>query len=287
LVTLSTCGSDFDTVLEVYGGTCEALTTVAGACNDSDGPACPIANSASVQFSGIGGLSYWILAGGAYGARGKLSIVAQPMAPVNEQCDGAIALQPNVTLRMDTYFAAEAGDPVPRCRTNFGGGVWFTLTPASNGLVTVSTCGSDFDTVLQVFSGTCNALMPVSGGCNDDSGPACTGRAASVQFSGAGGVAYWILAGGYRGARGMLNIVADYPPPPSPRLRITLEPGPAVLLQISGAPRYAYSLDVCTNLGSWLHLTNLTVGADGRFNFTDTGASTEWTWFYRLTSPQF
>jgi hypothetical protein len=87
--------------------------------------------------------------------------------------------------------------------------VWYTFTPAINGGVTINTCGSDFDTVLQIYTGSCGSLTGVSGACNDDNGPFCAGLAASVTFNGTAGTVYRILAGGYNGISGTLLVVAN------------------------------------------------------------------------------
>ena len=72
----------------------------------------------------------------------------------------------------------------------------------------VKYCGSSFDTVLQIYTGSCAALTPVTGGCNDDNGPDCQTTQASVSFNGTSGTRYLILAGGYASATGNLQIVA-------------------------------------------------------------------------------
>src|SRR5439155_2665611 len=83
------------------------------------------------------------------------------------------------------------------------------FTPLTNGLVAISTCGSDFDTMLQIYTGVCGSLTPVI--CNDNNGPVCGGNAASVAFNGTAGTTYWILAGGFAGSTsgGNLSIVAS------------------------------------------------------------------------------
>ena len=128
--------------------------------------------------------------------------------PSNDQCVGAIALSANVIRTDDTANATSTGDPTPTCQTSFGKGVWYTFTPATSGTLTVSSCGSNFDTVLQVYTGSCAALTPVAGGCDDDDGPDCPGTPASVSFSGAAGTTYRILAGGWNSGSGNLQIVA-------------------------------------------------------------------------------
>src|SRR5882724_1997757 len=73
--------------------------------------------------------------------------------PANDQCSGAIPLTTGVPFTMNTTDATDGGDPLPACGPSFGGGVWFSFTPASNGLISVTTCGSSFETVVQVYSG--------------------------------------------------------------------------------------------------------------------------------------
>ena len=131
-----------------------------------------------------------------------------PQPPINDQCSGAIAMTAGTTYTVNTVAATAAGDPTPSCQNTFGKGVWFTFTPASSGPVTISTCGSDFDTVIQAYTGNCGALAAVSGGCGDDNGPSCTGSRASVTYTATAGRTYLILAGGNGGASGNLSILA-------------------------------------------------------------------------------
>ena len=129
--------------------------------------------------------------------------------PPNDQCTGAIALSTGVTRTDNTANATSTGDPTPTCVSNFGKGVWYTFTPTTNGTVTISTCASDFDTVLQIYRGSCGALTPVPNGCDDDNGPICQGNQASVSFAGTAGTTYRILAGGFGSTTGNLRIVAS------------------------------------------------------------------------------
>src|SRR5690242_8993943 len=129
--------------------------------------------------------------------------------PTNDQCSGAIVLSNGITRIDSTASATSTGDSFPTCQSSFGKGIWYTFTPAISGTVTVSTCGSNFDTVVQVYTGSCAALSPVTNGCDDDDGPSCSGNQASVTFAAAGGTTYRILAGGYNSASGNLQIVAQ------------------------------------------------------------------------------
>ena len=53
-----------------------------------------------------------------------------------------------VPFTMNTTNATDSGDLAPTCETSYGfaGGVWFSFTPASNGVVSITPCGSDFAT---------------------------------------------------------------------------------------------------------------------------------------------
>ncbi len=212
-ITISTCGSDFDTVLAVYTRTCGSLTAFAGSCNDDNGPACST-GQASVRFNGLAGTTYRILAGGFGGGFGNLNIVAT-FTPTNDTCAGAIAMTSGTTYQLNTAGATSGTDPILACQNSAGNGVWFTFVPSISGTVTVSTCGSDFDTALQIYTGSCGSLTSVSGGCNDQGGPSCPGSSASVAFLGTTGTVYRILASGSGGASGNLNIVATECQPPA------------------------------------------------------------------------
>jgi hypothetical protein len=158
-VLVSSCGSSFDTVIGIYTGACGALTQVA--CNDDGGPDC-VGVAASVVFNATAGTTYHILAGGYNSTAGTLQIVAQL---ANDQCRGAVALATGVAHTMSTLDATGIADPASSC-SSLSNGVWFTYIPAVSGVVTINTCGSDFDTVVQAYSGTCGALGPIA--CNDD-----------------------------------------------------------------------------------------------------------------------
>jgi len=209
-VAVSTCGSDFDTVLQVYTGSCGSLVPVIAGCDD-DGSSCPGTN-ASVRFEGSTGKDYYILVGGYNNTGGNLNVIANVELP-NDECFGAIPLPAGTTIVLDTTAASSQNDPVPTCQTNhFGKGVWFTFIPSISGEATISTCGSDFDTVLQVYAGSCNS-PPLPDGCNDDFGPACPQtRQASVAFHCSAGANYYVLAGGHDGEAGTLRITANAVP---------------------------------------------------------------------------
>ncbi len=167
--------------------------------------------AAAVDFGSgnLTGYAYGVNVGWISLSNAVAYVQTAPLAPPNDLCAGAIALTNGASYAMSTVTATTNGDPTLPCLTLFGKGVWFTYTPLLTGNVTISTCGSSFDTAMAVYTGTCGAMTAVA--CDDDNGPSCSGVNASVTFSGTAGVTYSILAGGYNSANGNLSIVATSP----------------------------------------------------------------------------
>lgn len=274
MLLLSTCGSDFDTGFQVYTGTCGSLTNVLYA--DNNGPACT-GVQASAEFLVSPGTTYLIAAGGGmHGGSGNLNLLATMPVPTNDQCSGAVTMTSGVTYTLYTVNASETNDPLPLCQTNFGKGVWYTYTPQVNGTARISTCASDFDTVLQVYTGVCGALTPLANSCDDDAGPECGGFQASVRFEGVAGTTYWILVGGYGGAFGNLAIEAEAPPTVNFSQRGTN----LVLAWPTNAGGFA--LEATTNLTPPVVWTNVIGQSISGTNYVFTNSISAPATFYRL-----
>src|SRR6185503_9049580 len=94
----------------------------------------------------------------------------------------------------------EEGEP-NHCGVSGGASEWYAYQPPANGLVTVDTIGSDFDTVLAIYTGPgtdFGSLIPVA--CDNDSGP--DGADSRVTFSATAGTLYFIAVDGVGGATG-------------------------------------------------------------------------------------
>jgi subtilisin-like proprotein convertase family protein len=93
-----------------------------------------------------------------------------------------------------------AGDPG-------GNSLWWTWTAPADGSLTVDTFGSDFDTLLGVYTGTnIAALAPVAS--NDD----FNGSTSRVSFVVTSGTAYHIAVDGFRGASGIAQVHLAFQP---------------------------------------------------------------------------
>lgn len=92
----------------------------------------------------------------------------------------------------------EPGEPKPPCGP-IGKTVWYQFTPVADIVLRADTLGSDYDTVLGVWTGPdLVSLAPVA--CSDD----VISPQSIAVFSGEAGVSYLIQVGGYKGAGGAL-----------------------------------------------------------------------------------
>jgi hypothetical protein len=167
-ISLDTIGSDYDTVLSVFSGTCASPTQVA--CDDDGGGGVA---SQLVNVPVTGGTAYLIKVADYSTPNGgtllfHFSFAAN--APSNDLCPAATAIMTN-TFNPPAYCTLGAtttgGEPAETCGVPpNSNSVWYRFVPTSCGRVNIDTIGSDYDTVLSIFSGSCAA--PVSVACDDD-----------------------------------------------------------------------------------------------------------------------
>ncbi|HRN66940.1 MAG TPA: kelch repeat-containing protein [Promineifilum sp.] len=107
-----------------------------------------------------------------------LSPQAPDAAPAADQCSAATPLELSFRNTADgsgtltNLFSQEATDPVLSCM--FGAPTspqgyrtaWYKLVAGDTSTVTITTEGTDYDTVLAVFTGSCDALQSLA--CSDD-----------------------------------------------------------------------------------------------------------------------
>jgi hypothetical protein len=166
-------------------------------------------------------------------------------APANDLCSGAIVISSNpYSNSQSTTNASAIGDPSPSCGTSVGKGVWYAYTAPTNGLLEVDTIGSDFDTVLGLYTGSCGALTQRA--CDDDSGHNLTSKITVVA---AAGTTYYILAGGYGGASGNLALHLALGPVPQ-ILPVVRVPGGQVQFSFATASGLVYWVEYADALGT-------------------------------------
>jgi alpha-tubulin suppressor-like RCC1 family protein len=165
-------------------------------------------NNAQLSDSGS---KFSCLVTNAYGLAASTNATLKVIDTIaNDLCSGAIIItNASYTNVQSTVRTSSFGDPVPDCVTGFGNGVWYQFTAPVNGLLIVDTFGSDFDTGLAIYTGSCDALTEAA--CNDDTG----GVNSQVTMPAARGTTYSILAGGYSAHVGNLVFHLNYLTPPA------------------------------------------------------------------------
>jgi hypothetical protein len=140
------------------------------------------------------------------------SFTTQTNTSWNDNIDFAKIASAPYTDTLDTTQATAAGnDPIFSCvqgqRYNT---VWYRLNPASSLDLTIDTVGSDYDTVLGVWTGSPGALNPVA--CNDDFG----GLHSRIYLPVTVGTTYYVEVASYNPGGGnlTLNIVTGDNIPP-------------------------------------------------------------------------
>ena len=170
-VSLSTCGSQtqFDTQISVYSGDCSALTCVAA--ND-DNPLCESNGSSSfISFNAVSGTNYFIRVhantqpNASYNFQLNASCTTLCTAPVNDNCNGAIALGSisNATCigsQMSNTFCATPSSVQPTCYSAYNtlNDVWYSFTPIDGDIEMTLSAASSSDIGVAVYSGSCGNL---------------------------------------------------------------------------------------------------------------------------------
>lgn len=135
--------------------------------------------------------------------------------PANDNFDDAVVISGdtgNIT-GFNVGATKETGEPNHAVAANPGGAsVWYRWTAPTNGLVSFDTLGSDFDTLLAVYTGnTLSNLNAIAG--NDDYDPNFYGPS-RVMFTATAGTEYKIAVDGYNFGIGPEtgNIVLNWRP---------------------------------------------------------------------------
>lgn len=106
----------------------------------------------------------------------------------------------------------DAGEP-NHCNITGGASVWFVYQGVTNAVMRFTTEGSDYDTVLAVYTGPSSAystMQPVT--CDNDSG--ADGKTSVVQFPTARGATYYIAIDGVEGTKGLVRFKYEVAAPP-------------------------------------------------------------------------
>jgi len=138
--------------------------------------------------------------GGTPGASGSDNFADATIIPAT--CSPAT--QSLVNTGSNVGYTKETNEPL--ANANYQKTVWFKFTAPSTTSYRLSTVGSNFDTLLVVFSGTSFADL-VSLAFDDDSGG---GTASLLNVNLTSGQQYYIQVAGYNGASGNYTLTTSY-----------------------------------------------------------------------------
>lgn len=204
VVVVDTAGSSFDTTLGVYRGTSvDALEQVAG--NDD-----AIGLQSRASFQASTGTDYYIAVDGYAGAFGAVSLQLSSggQSPANDDFTAAIAIAiDGAGSTGGNSVGATHELEEPDFNLDRGGAsVWWRWTASETGPVTIDTLGSDFDTLLSVYTGaSLPALAPLAS--NDDTEvQGAPVLQSAVQFDATAGTTYHIAVDGFNGDSGTIQL---------------------------------------------------------------------------------
>ena len=196
-------------------------------------------------------------------------IVALPLVGAS-----ASATATNVGYTKETGEPAHAG--------NSGGrSIWWRWTAPMSGITTIRTLGSNFDTVLGVYTGPTVSNLTLIASDNHIDGFTNRSR---VTFTAVNGTTYSIAVDGYNASTGTIQL--NLGSTSIIRLaNIARFPNGTVQFQLIGSPNTTYSLLATTNLQTWASLNPVTTAGDGTAVVTDNSATNALFRAYRARTP--
>ncbi len=243
-----------DVVFQLYKGTCSGLTSLGCIDNTSS------TGTETNTFTGLTiGTTYYVRVysyGNGTSYRGNFNIcITTPVAPINDNCSGAIALTVNPTT---TCVTSTVGTTIygtlsqAGCSGTADDDIWYSFVAVSTSQkITVSPITMT-NAVFQVFSGTCSGLTSMQ--CNN----ATSGSAIEVSTV-AGltiGATYYVrvYSAGSASGNGSFSICVTTPCSPGSGNGTTTTTCPNIVAGANGLngadpdPVTCFATSTCTNL---------------------------------------
>ena len=170
----------------------------------------------------------------------------------------------------------ELGEP-DHCDVPGGASQWFAYQPPIDGTVIMSTDGSDFDTVMAVYttdSSDFSSLQEVA--CDNDSG--IDGMDSAVRFDVSADTIYYVAIDGVDAAVGLVEMT--YAMELDLELTLTTTAGgtfegdgsaptTAFTYTVTAEPNVDFVIEVSDDLNTWTSVATAQAGPDGTFQFND------------------
>ncbi len=172
-LTIETFGvNNWDTVLEVYSGDCTNLNYMD--CNDNDNQNDEFSRVTLTNLTPGENVYIRVWEYNNAFTTSSFQISAYFIAPpVNDECATSTALTVGTSSISNAVAVNLAGAtdstsaPYPDCGSYDGGDVWYTAVVPASGNLTVETFGAtNWDTLLEIYNGSCTSLNYLR--CNDN-----------------------------------------------------------------------------------------------------------------------
>ncbi|MCI0362657.1 MAG: S8 family serine peptidase [Phycisphaerales bacterium] len=184
---INTNGSDYDTVLSVFTGSCVPVFfgTFLIACDDDSGIGL---QSQLTNVEVAGGITYHIKVADydttPEGGDLDFNFAFSTDPIINDSCFSATAINtnnynpPNFCTIEATAGLCDGNETCVSDAAGVSNSIWYSFSPQCNGTISINTIGSDYDTVLSVYTGcpfiilpSGNCIQPTQLACNDDISP--------------------------------------------------------------------------------------------------------------------
>jgi hypothetical protein len=218
-VTITTAGSNFDTMLAAYtGDTLSDLTLVT--FNDDR----ETTNTSMITFNVVAGTVYQISVDGSISTAGNIVMhlmlgPAQPPPANDHFANRALITGNQANVNASNVGATrEPAEPVHADALSFNS-VWWSWTAPSSGGLTLTTEGSSVDTVVGVYTGSSISNLVFVAANEDDYLPLLNETSAwsRVTCNVTAGTTYHIAVDGYEGESGAIRLQlalgSPFPPP--------------------------------------------------------------------------
>ena len=231
---ITLAGSDFDTLLGVYTGTALGSLTQIAANDDFGGSL-----QSEVTFYATAGTEYHFAIDGFGGAVGTVNFLIRQ--PGNDNFVSRLFLTGGTVDVVDSSLNAtrETGEPRILSLTNGGHSLWWSWTAPTTDNVTITTIGSNFDTILGVYTGSVLSSLALVAANDDFNG----NPTSSVTFAATAGTSYQIAVDSFGSTIGgniALHILEVQPQniyfPAIPNQVVSPSPMPLVATATSGLP---------------------------------------------------
>jgi hypothetical protein len=220
-ITVSQCHSSnqYDGILEVYEGPAAAPTfgTLTSLAFDDNGCG-GTSTLAKLKFAAVAGKTYYVMIGKIVAVGGGLTWEVHSIAaPVNDDFSGTLLPSTAAVTATGSNVGATKEPNEPNHAGSAGGAsVWWSWTAPSSAPIEIKTCGSSFNTLLAVYTGSA-FTAGVTHVVSNDNDSSCVNQS-KVNLTTTANVTYRIAVDGGVGLGG----VAD-----TGNILLTIGPRPA------------------------------------------------------------